>query len=141
IGEHLPEQLPQGSDYVRIDNVSAAFDATSHLLDSGRRQVAFLGAIPTRRGLQPHSSGSLRRDGYLAALGAHGLGPEWSIVQAVEDWHRHHGFTGAQTLLARHPEVDGIVCGNDDLAIGVLAQLRRLGRRVPEEVAVIGYDD
>ena len=141
IGEHLPEQLPQGSDYVRIDNVAAAFDATTHLLRSGRRRIAFLGAIATRHGLQPHSSGSLRRDGYVAALTEHGPGPDAAIVQAVDDWHRHDGFAGAQALMARHPEVDGIVCGNDDLAIGVLAQLRRRGRRVPEDVAVIGYDD
>ena len=141
IGEHLPEQLPQGSDYVRIDNVAAAFDATAHLLRTGRHRIAFLGAIATRHGLQPHSSGSLRRDGYVAALSEHGPGADAAIVQAVENWHRHDGFAGAQELMARHPEVDGIVCGNDELAIGVLAQLRRRSHRVPEDVAVIGYDD
>ncbi|WP_422115839.1 LacI family DNA-binding transcriptional regulator [Brachybacterium sp. UNK5269] len=141
IGEHLPDTLPEGSDYVRIDNVAAAFDATAHLLSTGRRRIAFVGAIATAQGLQPHSSGSLRRDGFLAALQAHGLGAEDGMVQVVQDWHRPDGFAGAAELLARHPDVDGIVCGNDDLAIGVLAQLRRLGRRVPEDVAVIGYDD
>ena len=141
IGEHLPEKLPQGSDYVRIDNVAAAFDATTHLLATGRRRIAFLGAIATKHGLQPHSSGSLRRDGYVAALEEHGVEPDISLVQAVDDWHRHDGFSGAQGLMVRHPDLDGIVCGNDDLAIGVLAHLRRLGRRVPEDIAVIGYDD
>ena len=141
IGEHLPEELPHGSDYVRIDNVAAAFDATTHLLESGRRRIAFLGAIATRHGLQPHSTGSLRRDGYVAALQKHGLQIDTDLVQEVDDWHRQDGFSGAAELMARHPELDGIVCGNDDLAIGVLAQLRRLGRRVPEEIAVIGYDD
>lgn len=141
IGEHLPEKLPHGSDYVRIDNVAAAFDATTHLLETGRRRIAFLGAIATKHGLQPHSSGSLRRDGYLAALRARGVDPDPALVQAVDDWHRQDGFSGAADLLTRQPDLDGIVCGNDDLAIGVLAQLRRLGRRVPEDIAVIGYDD
>ncbi|MGO2772756.1 MAG: LacI family DNA-binding transcriptional regulator [Brachybacterium tyrofermentans] len=141
IGEHLPEKLPHGSDYVRIDNAAAAFDATTHLLESGRRRIAFLGAIATKHGLQPHSSGSLRRDGYVAALEEHGVEPDAGLVQAVDDWHRHDGFTGAQDLMARHPDLDAIVCGNDDLAIGVLAHLRRLGRRVPQDIAVIGYDD
>ncbi|MGO2996013.1 LacI family DNA-binding transcriptional regulator [Brachybacterium alimentarium] len=141
IGEHLPEKLPQGSDYVRIDNVAAAFEATTHLLDTGRRRIAFLGAIATRHGLQPHSSGNLRRDGYRAALRQHGVDPEEDLVQAVADWHRHDGFSGAAELMARRPDLDAIVCGNDDLAIGVLAQLRRLGRRVPEDIAVVGYDD
>ncbi|WP_193103602.1 LacI family DNA-binding transcriptional regulator [Brachybacterium sp. FME24] len=141
IGEHLPEALPQGSDYVRIDNVSAAFDQTSHLITTGRRRIAFIGRIDTEQGAQPHSSGSLRRDGYLAALREHGLPADGGDVQAVADWRRPDGFAGAEALFARRPDVDGIVCGNDDLAIGVLATLRRLGRRVPEDVAVIGYDD
>ena len=141
IGEHLPETLPEGSDYVRIDNVAAAFEATTHLLQTGRRRIAFLGAIATEHGLQPHSSGSLRRDGYLAALQEHGIEPDAGIVQAVDDWHRQDGFSGMEKLMARHSDLDGIVCGNDDLAIGVLAQLRRLGLRVPEDIAVVGYDD
>ena len=141
IGEHLPETLPQGSDYVRIDNVGAAYEATSHLIAQGRRRLAFIGAIDTAQGKQPHSSGTMRRDGFLAALDAHDLGGEPARIQVVDDWRREDGFAGARELLARHPEVDGIVCGNDDLATGALAMLRRLGRRVPEDVAVIGYDD
>ena len=141
IGEHLPETLPQGSDYVRIDNVGAAYEATSHLIAQGRRRLAFIGAIDTAQGKQPHSSGTMRRDGFLAALSAHDLGGEPARIQVVDDWRREDGFGGARELLARHPEVDGIVCGNDDLATGALAMLRRLGRRVPEDVAVIGYDD
>lgn len=141
IGEHLTDQLPEGSDYVRVDNVRAAFDATSHLLEGGRRDLAFVGAIDTDHGLQPHSSGSLRRDGFLAALREHGLPADGDVIQAVDDWHRADGVAGADALLERRPEVDGIVCGNDDLAIGVLSALRRRGRRAPEDVAVIGYDD
>ena len=140
IGEHLPEKLPQGSDYVRIDNVSATLEATSHLIDIGRRRLAFLGAIDSARGLQPHSSGAMRHDGFLAALRRHGL-PTDGTVQPVEDWHRPHGFAGTMALLERLPDVDGIVCANDDLAIGTLAALRRQGRSVPEDVAVTGYDD
>lgn len=141
IGEHLPETLPQGSDYARIDNRSAAYDATRHLLATGRRRLAFLGVIVSRRGQQPHSSGILRRDGFLAALAEQGLPGGEDMIQAVEDWHRPHGFTGAEALLDRFPDLDGIVCANDDLAIGALAALRRRGLRVPEDVAVIGYDD
>ena len=141
IGEHLPETLPAGCDYVKIDNVAAARDATSHLLAGGRMRVAFIGAIDSPQGKQPHSSGSLRRDGYLAALEAHGQGAGAAIVQAVDDWHRQDGADGVEALLAHHPGIDGIVCGNDDLAIGVMARLRQHGIRVPEDVAVIGYDD
>src|SRR5699024_9777364 len=82
IGEHLPETLPQGSDYARIDNRSASYDATRHLLSTGRRHLAFLGVIVSRRGQQPHSSGILRRDGFLAALREEGLPAGDEMVQA-----------------------------------------------------------
>ena len=141
IGEHLPESLPAGCDYVKIDNVAASRDATAHLLAGGCRRIAFIGAIESPQGEQPHSSGSLRRDGYLAALEEHGPGAGAAIVQAVEDWHRYDGAEGAERLLERHRDLDGIVCANDDLAIGVMARLRLHGISVPEDIAVIGYDD
>src|SRR5699024_2354584 len=132
---------PEGSDYARIDNRSASCDAPRHLLSTHRRHLAFLGVIVSRRGQQPHSSGTRRRDGFRAALRAAAPAAGDALVQAVEDWHREHGFAGAEALLERCPDLDGIVCANDDLAIGVLAALRRRGLRVPEDVAVIGYDD
>ena len=141
IGEHLPENLPAGCDYVKIDNVAAASDMTSHLIAGGRRRLGFIGAIPSAQGRQPHSSGSLRREGFLKALQAHGIDPSEAVIQEVDDWHRPDGVEGIDSLLGRLPEVDGVVCANDDLAIGVLARLRQLGHRVPEDVAVIGYDD
>ncbi|MDN6330701.1 MAG: LacI family transcriptional regulator, partial [Brachybacterium sp.] len=94
IGEHLRETLPEGSDYVRIDNRAASFDATSHLLATGRRRLAFIGAIHSAQGRQPHSSGILRRDGFLAALHEHGLRAGDRTVQFVDDWHRPDGFAG-----------------------------------------------
>ncbi|MGY5765289.1 LacI family DNA-binding transcriptional regulator [Brachybacterium sp. DNPG3] len=141
IGEHLPDELPLGCDYVKIDNGRAAFDATSHLLETGRRRLAFIGAITTPLGEQPHSSGTLRRDGFLRALAEHGIAPDPAAIQEVGDWHRPDGVEGTEALLARFPEVDGIVCANDEIAIGALLRLRAHGRRVPEDVAVIGYDD
>ncbi|WP_114855768.1 LacI family DNA-binding transcriptional regulator [Brachybacterium sp. YJGR34] len=141
IGEHLPDTLPAGCDYVKIDNEGAAFDATSHLLALGRRRLAFIGAILTPHGVQPHSSGMLRRDGFLRALAEHGVAPSPHAVQEVADWHRQDGVEGMNELLERFGEVDGIVCANDEVAIGALTQLHRHGRRVPEDVAVVGYDD
>lgn len=141
IGEHLPDTLPAGCDYVKIDNVAAAHDATAHLLAAGRRRIAFIGAITTPLGTQPHSSGTLRRDGYLRALAEQGIGPEQAIVQEVADWHRADGLAGVEALLARGERFDALVCANDELAIGALAGLRRAGLQVPGDVAVIGYDD
>lgn len=153
LGEKVPSDgLPAGSDHVRIDNVAAMREATAHLIAGGRRRIAFVGAPredaaesgPGPSPLAPRAprpdSGSLRLCGYRTALAAAGRSDQ-ELLQQVADWHRADGRAAVPELLERAPDVDGIVCGNDELAIGVLAGLRDAGRRVPEEVAVVGYDD
>lgn len=142
IGEHVPDQsLPEGADYVRVDNVGAVREATEHLLAQGCRRPVFLGTLAHALGQQPHSSAVLRVAGFRIACEACGreVGP--ADLRTVRDWDRTSGLESLEVLLEEVPEVDGIVCANDDLAIGVLAGLRRAGRRVPEDVAVVGYDD
>ena len=143
IGEHIPDRdLPAGSDYVRVDNTRATADATDHLLETGRRSFAFVGDLPTDDPTRhPHGSAPLRIDGFRQALTRHGLNPDRAPLQRVDNWHRHDGRTAAHVLLDQHPDVDAIVCANDELALGVLAGLRERGRRVPQDVGVVGYDD
>lgn len=140
IGEHLEEgQLPSGSDYVRTDNARAAYDATRHLLAAGRRRVAYLGALSLAEAKQEHSTSRLRVSGYARALAESGAGAP--ILQEVTSWTPEGGLDAVRALLREAPRTDGIVCGNDDLARGVLVGLKGLGARVPEDVAVIGHDN
>jgi DNA-binding LacI/PurR family transcriptional regulator len=144
IGEHVPDaSLPAGSDYVRIDNTRAMADATDQLLRSGRRHLAFVGAQPTQTSsaAQPHGSVRLRIDGFRAALRGAGLDPDLAPEPLVENWHREDGRSAAHRLITEHPEIDGIVAANDEIALGVLAGLRDQDRRVPDDVGVVGYDD
>ncbi|MGP9537148.1 LacI family DNA-binding transcriptional regulator [Brachybacterium sp. AOP43-C2-M15] len=140
IGEHVEEHaLPAGSDYVRTDNRRAAQEATVHLLGLGRSRIAYLGMLGTAEARQAHSTSRLRRDGVRRALAE--AGAPAPVVQDVSTWSPEGGLSAVRTLMEEHPEVDGIVCGNDDLARGVLLGLRMLGIDVPGRVAVIGYDD
>ncbi|MGO1354669.1 LacI family DNA-binding transcriptional regulator [Brachybacterium tyrofermentans] len=140
IGEHVEEaDLPAGSDYVRTDNQGAAHDATAHLLGQGRRHVAYLGALGSSEAQQAHSTSRLRLDGYRRALEAAGGIP--SVIQVVRGWNQEGGIEAVRDLLREHPEVDGIVCGNDDLARGALLGLHGLGIDVPGQVSVIGHDN
>lgn len=142
IGEHVPDSsLPLGSDYVRIDNVRAMADATAHLLQFDRRQLAFVGALPVGPVPHPHGSSALRNEGFRRALEQYGLDPGAASTPIVENWHRSDGRSAAHHLLDDHPTTDGIICANDELALGVLAGLRERGRSVPGDVAVVGYDD
>lgn len=140
IGEHLEEaDLPAGSDYVRTDNQRAAYDATAHLLALGRRRPAYLGALELFEAQQEHSTSRLRLRGYHQALEeAGGITP---IIQSVPGWSQEGGLAAVRTLLRERPEVDGIVCGNDDLARGALQGLHGLGIRVPDQISVIGHDN
>lgn len=56
-------------------------------------------------------------------------------------WDSNSGFEVARALLAEHPDLDGILAGSDRIALGVLSALSLAGRRVPQDVSVIGFDD
>ena len=140
IGEHVEEDaLPDGCDYVRTDNRAAARDATAHLITLGRRHIAYLGALSHTEAQQDHSTSRLRLQGYHRALEEAGeLSP---LIQEVRTWSPEGGLEAVRDLLQRHPEVDGIVCGNDDLARGVLIGLHAAGIDVPHRISVVGHDE
>jgi DNA-binding LacI/PurR family transcriptional regulator len=122
-------------DTVAIDNLAAAREITAHLLERGRRRVAFVGHRPEG----PPEPGGLRVRGFTEALAAAGLEPAALVEAAVYD--EAGGAAGVARLLAEAPDVDGVVCANDLLATGVLHGLRAAGRTVPGDVAVTGWDD
>ena len=126
-----------GLDAVAIDNVAAARDVTAHLLQAGRRRIAFLGHRPTG----PPEPGGQRIDGYSAALRAAGIDRDPGLLVEVGDFTMHHGAEATARLVTAAPTIDGLVCANDLLAFGALHALRRAGLRVPEDVAVTGWDD
>jgi DNA-binding LacI/PurR family transcriptional regulator len=133
LGERLSHV---GVDHVAIDSVSAARTATEHLLDMGRRFVAALG---TAR--DPAGTVALRQRGYEQAVRARRIRLDRSLYADVELFHRSDGYWATRQLLTARPDVDAIFCFNDLLAFGALRALRDTGRRVPDDVAVVGFDD
>jgi DNA-binding LacI/PurR family transcriptional regulator len=122
-------------DTVAIDNVAAAREITTHLVEQGRRRIAFMGHWAEG----PPEPAGVRVRGYTEALVAAGLAPAALVETAMYD--EAGGAAGVARLLADVPDVDGIVCANDLLAAGVLHGLRAAGRSVPGDVAVTGWDD
>jgi LacI family transcriptional regulator len=118
---------------VTPDNVSGGRVAVEHLLATGRRRIAHISGDPTYAAAQD------RAVGVRAALADAGLELVGDVMMST--WTEHWGRAAAAMVLAQHPDVDGIVCGSDQIARGVLDTLRDLGKRVPEDVAVIGYDN
>lgn len=115
------------------DNEAGGRLAVEHLLSVGRTRIAHITGDPSYAAAQDRVRGA------ESALRAAGLQPTGEVMWS--DWSEHWGRDAAATLLARHPDVDGIVCGSDQIARGVLDSLRDLGRDVPGDVAVVGFDN
>ncbi|MEU1192794.1 LacI family DNA-binding transcriptional regulator [Streptomyces sp. NPDC005859] len=120
---------------VWADDRAAARAATVHLLDLGHRTVHYV-AIPTSVGAR-RSEGP-RAQGWRGALEAAGVTPP--EPHGGKGWDAQAGYDQGREL-ARDPDVTAILCGNDDLALGVLRALHHAGRSVPGDVSVIGFDD
>ncbi|MGX5210781.1 LacI family DNA-binding transcriptional regulator [Streptomyces violaceus] len=126
-----------GTDHVGIDNVRAAREATEHLLSRGRRRIAVVGgALHGRQGTD-----RLRTDGCREALEAAGLPFDPGLVVRVDAYHWQDGARAAVALMERAPRPDALLCLNDHLALGALRALHELGRSVPGELDVVGFDD
>ncbi|MFD2027243.1 LacI family DNA-binding transcriptional regulator [Promicromonospora aerolata] len=125
------------TDHVSIDNVHAAAQVTAHLLESGRRRLAFLGAEPRGAG----RTGAQRVQGFLDAHAAAGIEADERWVLQVPQFSRSSGAATVEQVLPRIGEIDGLVCANDELALGALHALRLNGVRVPADLAVTGWDN
>ncbi|SFJ68626.1 transcriptional regulator, LacI family [Cellulomonas sp. KH9] len=127
-------------DHVTMHNVEGARAAVEHLIGLGRRRIAVLGAHPDRRSGQMRPS-DLRVRGYREALAVAGLPEDPRLECAVAPWLPQNGVDATRELLASGVEFDAVFALNDSLAIGALRALARAGRRVPDDVAVIGFDN
>lgn len=118
--------------HVDVDNRSAGRAVTTHLLETGRRRIA------TITGPSRSLAAVDRRCGYLDALTAFGLEPRPELIHEA-DFSTAGAVEGVRAL--SHLEPDAIVAANDVMAMAALEELRGAGRRVPEDVAVVGFDD
>ena len=128
------------TDHVTMHNVSAARAAVEHLISLGRSRIAVVGAHPDRRAGQLRPS-NLRVQGYREALSSAGLPHDPRLELAVAPWHPQNGADATRQALVSGLEFDAVFALNDALALGVLRALGEAGRRVPEDVAVIGFDN
>ncbi|MCI2957698.1 LacI family transcriptional regulator [Agromyces atrinae] len=125
------------TDHVTMHNVEAARAATAYLIASGRRRIAVLGAHPG----EVIGSAGLRLVGYRRALDDAGIAFDADLVAATTLWHRANGAVAMRDLLSRGVDFDAVFGLNDTLALGGMRVLQESGRRVPDDVAVIGFDD
>jgi LacI family transcriptional regulator len=144
LAAELPPSLPlvllncaggqEDVDSLGIDNFGGAYAMTRHLLALGRTRVAFI------RGPRGNGDAEARLAGYRDAL--HDAGAEARHEWVYDgDFQKGAGIAAVERLLATSPRPDALFASNDSMAIAAMSALRGAGLRVPEDVAVTGFDD
>jgi LacI family transcriptional regulator len=131
---YVHSSCPDGAHRFISDDFIGAQEAVAHLIGLGRRRIAHV------TGPYAFLAARLRADGWRLASESAGLEPFGDPI--FGHWTEAHGYEAAERLFAtsvRHP--DAVFCGNDQIARGLIDGLRRLGHEVPEDVAVVGFDN
>lgn len=124
-----------GIDSVCYDSYGNAQIAVQHLINCGCKHIAHIsGAVSMHVAQQ-------RVRGYLRRMDENNLGVDMQKMISFGAYSHQSGFNAMMELLEKYPVVDGVFCGNDQMAIGALKALKINGKRVPEDIKIIGYDD
>lgn len=132
---HRSSPLELNIPCVTVENKSGARQLVDYLIEErGYSRIAFLG------GPEGVEDAYWREIGYRESLSAHGI-PFDPLLVGVGGFNENRGRLAADELLSRGVQIDAIFCGDDDTAIGVMARLKERGFSVPEDIAVVGFDD
>lgn len=125
----------EGIDSVYFDGYANARIAVQHLVDCGCRKICHITGPLVLQIAQE------RVVGYRSCMRENGLPVDEERMIVNGDYSHQSGYRAMKELLEKTPDVDGVFCGNDQMAIGALKYLKEVGRRIPEDVKLIGYDD
>jgi len=120
--------------WVDSENESGAFEAVTHLLQRGRRRIA------TITGPTDMVAGLDRLAGWRRALESAGVAADERLVE-IGEFSTESGHAAMKRLLGRVPDLDAVFAANDLMAAGAMSALRDAGRTIPDDVAVVGFDD
>ena len=127
----LSQQVEYASCVYHNDH-DAAREVTRELLDSGRRRIGYIGVTNRDRAV-----GAARRAGFLEALKERGIDIA-DEQTAITGFTLEDGNAAARQLFERAPETEALFCATDTLAVGAMQYLKGIGKRIPEDVALVG---
>jgi DNA-binding LacI/PurR family transcriptional regulator len=133
----LPQNMSMNDQtfVVEIDGRNASTRATKHLIDLGHSRIAHISFVPEK-----HDMVQPRREGFKDALEAAGIEFDPKLVR-FGNYSAQSGFDAMKSLLQQQPRPTALFAGNDTIALGAMAAIREHGLRIPEDVAVVGFDD
>lgn len=124
-------------DHVGFDNIGAARRLVLHLIEEGRRRVAVIAGVAS----SAFATSNLRLRGCRDALNSSGMPYLPELTVRTDRWHHADGYRAMRELLDRDDPPDAVLAFNDALALGALRLLHERGVSVPQQVAVVGFDD
>ncbi len=127
-----PERPGGGGRILRLDDRAAAMAMVEHLVSLGHRRIGFIG------GDERYGSSHARREGFLAAMSAHGLRAQWT---PWGDYTFQSGLTCGRAMLRRVRRPTAIFASNDDMALGCMAAADDMGLHTPHDISIAGFDD
>jgi LacI family transcriptional regulator len=130
----LSMQPRPGLAIIAVDNRFGAAQAVKHLIDQGRRTIGLI------TGPMTWWEARERYEGWKETLLQAGLAPRSNLV-AEGDWSAASGEQAMQKLFTARPDIDAVFACNDQMALGALGVVRMLGRRVPQDLAIVGFDN
>jgi len=119
---------------VGIDDEVAAYELTRHLVGLGHRRFGFL------KGLQGHLSAEQRYSGFLRALAQAGIGED-AVIVVRGNFTFKSGIELTPGMIKNGQGITALVCANDDMAVGALFSIHKMGLNVPRDLSVVGFDD
>lgn len=120
-------------DSVVSDNFRAAYTAVEHLIQKGHRHIALVGSE-----MNSYPSLKERRNGYQLALNEHEI---TDTYYANFNVNKSRGYQETGSLIKEHPQITALFCVNDSIAAAAMRAIHDMGKRVPADVSIIGYDD
>ncbi len=129
----LTSKAPISAGIVKIPGEAGLYATTSHLISLGHTTIGHIGWQPAGE--------NEREPGYIRALLEHNLTPDPRATVVMPQASIEEGAHGLEHLLDQFPDITAITCYSDVLAVGAILAAKRLDRRVPEDLAVVGFDD
>jgi LacI family transcriptional regulator len=124
-----------GISVISVDNRDGAKQAVHHLVEQGKRKIGII------TGPMLWWEARERYAGWQEAMQEAGLEVSDALVARSDDWSAVNGERGMQSLLAQAPDIDGVFASSDQIALGALGIAHRLGRNLPKDLAIVGFDN
>lgn len=121
--------------YVKVDDKQAAYDAVCYLIKKGHRKIGLISGSE-----DDQIAGLPRIEGYKAALAEYGIPVDKELI-AYGDFHFKSGAAGCEELFERNPDITAFFVTSDEMAIGAISCAYRRGKKIPEDLSIIGFDD